>query len=152
VLDPHCLAAVTIPAKTGTATLSAVAGAAKPDLAEQGWRVFLVKVFNNAGANKIELRPTSPNAQPLTRRSSGKADPIVQSVGQVDKRFLDLMSYAGQPLLAELSGLELEYRILQIFCRDAGRKEATLGFTTYNPATKKDLAVSPPVPFLFESS
>ena len=33
-----------------------------------------------------------------------------------------------QPLRKELSGLKLEYRILQLYSRDAGKREAKLSF------------------------
>jgi hypothetical protein len=58
-------------------------------------------------------------------------------VGEVNKRFLELMMFNTQPLVRELSGLELEYRILQVYCRDAGRKEASLGFSLWSDADKK---------------
>jgi hypothetical protein len=75
-----------------------------------------------------ELRAESPNALPMFKQSSGRPDPQVMSTGEVKNRFLDLMTFAGQPLNRELSGLELEYRILQVYCRDPGRKEVRLGF------------------------
>jgi hypothetical protein len=74
----------------------------------------------------------------------------VVSVGEVGKRFLDLMTYAGQPLVRDLSGLGLEYRVLQVYCRDAGRKEATLRFTLNRG--KQELAAAAPLPVLFESA
>src|SRR6516162_5295827 len=69
VLDKHCLAEVTI--RPGKAVdkpdFSAKVGAAKAELAEQGWRVFLVKVHNPGGVDGMELRADSPNSLPLTR-------------------------------------------------------------------------------------
>lgn len=148
VLDKHCLALVRVTEQA----LEVGRGPAKPELAEQGWRVFLVKVHNPGGLAKVELRPASPNALPLTRRSTSASAPTVVSVGEVSKRFLDLMAYSGQPLVRDLSGLELEYRILQVFCRDAGRKEAGIGFTLYRESDKKTVATGQPVPLLFESA
>jgi hypothetical protein len=141
VLDKHCLAGVQVLAtptpKGGPAFhLKVQAGPAKPELAEQGWRVFLIKV-DTGGAKDLELRADSPNALPLHVRSTSKPDPKVISVGEVGKRFLDLQLFNSQPLVRDLSGLELEYRILQIYCRDAGRKEAGLGFSLWSPADKK---------------
>src|SRR5207245_8946788 len=71
--------------------------------------------------------------------------------------FLELMTYGSQPLLRELSGLDLEYRIVQIYCRDAGRKEALLGFSLWRdtpgkkPARQR-VAMSTPLPYFFEST
>jgi hypothetical protein len=156
VLDRRCLAAVRIrppaPGDRGP-ILEAQAGPAKPELAEQGWHVFLVKVLNDAGLAKLELRPTSPNAAPLTRRSTSSPDPRVEPVGEVGKRFLDLQSHAGQPLLRDLSGLELEYRVIQVYCRDAGRKEATLGFALWADNDKRNPRLtSNQVPFVFDAT
>ncbi len=125
VLDKRCLAAVHIDKGP---KLRIESGPAATDLAEQGWRVFLVKVFNPTGLDGQRLQAVSPNAAPLTRRSSSSPDPRVVSVGQVGKRFLDLEMFDGQPMVPALSGLEVEYRLLSIYCRDSGRKEAALRF------------------------
>ena len=147
VLDKRCLAGVHI---TADKKLETRAGSAKPRLAEQGWRVFLVKVHNEPARANIELAVRSSNAMPLTRRSSGKPDPKVVSVGEVGKRFLDLMMYNGQPLVRTLSGLELEYRIVQIYCRDSGRKEATLAFDLTDG--KKVVTAGAPLKLDFEAA
>jgi hypothetical protein len=151
ILDNHCLAEVTIgPAgKQDRPSLMARQGAAKPELAEQGWRVFLVKVRNRGGIDGTELRVDSPNALPLTRTSSNVSSPKVVSVGEVGKRCLDLMTFTSQPLVRDLSGLGLEYRIVQIYCRDAGRKEAALRF--FLARGKNELAAAEPISVLFEA-
>jgi hypothetical protein len=154
ILDGHCLAGVRITAADKVETFP---GPAKPQLAEQGWRVFLVKVFNPSGVEHVELRPDSPNALPVFTRSSNRPDPKVVAVSEVGRRFLDLVMFNNQPLVRDLSGLELEYRIVQVSCRDPGRKEAELGFSLWRAtddpkAPWKRLAGSTLVPFLFESS
>src|SRR5262249_45279566 len=150
-LDKHCLATVRI---AGPNKLVATAGPARPALAEQGWRVFLVKVDNAAGLSKVELRPDSPNALPMFYRSTGKPDPKVMPVGEAAKRFLDFTMHNNQPLLPQLSGLEVEYRVLQVYCRDAGRKEASLGFGLFQGGGKKvaQLAKSNQVPYVVDSA
>jgi hypothetical protein len=137
VLDKHCVAGVRISAgASGPPTLEVQAGPAQLELAEQGWSLFLVKVDNAAGLAKVELRPDSPNALPLTYRSTGKADPKVMSTGEVGQRFLDLVMFDSQPLTPLLSGLGLEYRVLQVYCRDPGRKEVSLGFSLWHDVTE----------------
>src|SRR5262245_41618202 len=42
ILDKHCLAGVVL----GERKIETLAGPARPELAEQGWRIFLVKVIN----------------------------------------------------------------------------------------------------------
>src|SRR5262245_40812271 len=133
VLDKHCLAGVVL----GESNIETVAGPARPELAEQGWRVFLVKVINPEGVDKLELRPESPNARPMVRQSRGGPVPTVESAGEVRKRFLDLMMFNNQPLVRPLSGLEVEYRILQVYSRDAGRREGSLGFALWRDTNRR---------------
>ncbi len=155
LLDKHCLAGVDIQATDSNpkkTTLRILAGPAKAELAEEGWRVFLVKVHNIAEADKLELRADSPNAAPLTKRSSGLPDPKVGSVGEVSKRFLELEMFNDNPLVKQLSGLEIEYRIVSIYCRGSGRKEASLGFSLWSDDNKNGpVAQSEPLAFVFES-
>jgi hypothetical protein len=154
LLDPHCLVQVHVHAAD---KLEARPGPAKATLAEQGWRVFLVKVTNPSGVARVELQADSPNAQAMQRRSTSAPAPKVVSTGEVGKRFLELMMFGSQPLLPELSGLALEYRLLQIYCRDAGRKEATLGFRLRRPTpedrkpARPASALSNLVPYVFEA-
>jgi hypothetical protein len=150
ILDKRCLAGVHIDKGP---KLRVEAGPAAPELAEQGWRVFLVKVYNPTGVDNQQLQASSPNAAPLTRRSSSKPDPRVGSVGEVSKRFLDLEMFGGQPLVGPLSGLEVEYRILSIYCRDSGRKEATLRFGLAPPGPRAMARVqSPEINIFFDSA
>ncbi len=139
ILDRYCLTGVRC---SDEKTMEMASGPAKLELAEQGWRVFLVKVYNPRGLENLELRAVSPNALPLHNRSSGKPDPIVGSVGEVSKRFLDVMMFNNQPLVPRLSGLEVEYRIVQIYCRDSGRKEVHLGFECVKPGKKPMVVAS----------
>jgi hypothetical protein len=156
ILDKHCLAGVRVTAAGGSSPIQPVLevqpGPAKPELAEQGWRVFLIKVDNPTGIKDFELRADSPNALPLVQRSSSKPDPKVTSVGEVSQRYLDLVLFNSQPMIRDLSGLEVEYRILQVYCRDAGRKEAQIGFSLWrNPGKEQRVASSKPVTVDFDS-
>ncbi len=157
VLDKHCLAGVRLGAgdKPGVQCLP---GPAKPELAEQGWRVFLVKVHNTQGIKDLQLKPESPNAAQLFTRSTSSPAPKVISMGEVKNRFLELATFDAQPLVRQLSGLPLEYRILQVYCRDSGRKEAALGFGLYRDVANRprqpqqQVAGSSTIPILFESA
>ncbi|MBI3471119.1 MAG: CehA/McbA family metallohydrolase [Candidatus Solibacter usitatus] len=114
ILDRHCLVGVQINPESRVKVLE---GPAKAELVEQGWRTFLVKVQNEAGITPV-LAVESPNAGMLHG-----ADP-----GAVARRFLDVQMFDKQPMRPRLSGLEVEYRILQIFSKTAGKREARLGF------------------------
>jgi hypothetical protein len=113
-LDPLCLVGVTINPES---RVKVAAGPARPELVQHGWRQFLVKVQNEAGVT-APLRVRSPQAEPL---AGAPAD-------AVRDRWLDLQTFDRQPLGAALSGLPLEYRILQLYSRDAGPREAKLVF------------------------
>jgi hypothetical protein len=113
-LDPLCLIGVTINPES---RVKIAAGAARPELVEGGWRQFLVKVQNEAGVT-ARLRARSPNAERLFNAPAAA----------VRDRWLDLQMFEKQPLGPALSGLPLEYRILQLYSRDAGPREAKLAF------------------------
>jgi hypothetical protein len=126
VLDPLCIAGVTINAES---RVSVVPGPAKKELTQQGWRTFLIKVQNLAPSTS-ELKIESPNLAPLYKRSSNAANPKLEiTPSDVPNRWLDGVMFNAQPLNKELSGLGLEYRILQLYSREVGKREAKLGFS-----------------------
>ena len=128
VLDRHCLVHVQI---SPEARVSVTRGAADAVLLEKGWRSFLVKVRNEAGVT-AQLKAESP--QGLTVYARAKefvGTPIpTQTLKQSDvaDRWLDLAMFDKQPLQPRLSGLDVEYRIIQLYSRDRGRREAQLSF------------------------
>jgi hypothetical protein len=132
ILDPHCLVLVDINPEM---RVKVTQGAAKPELVEDGWRTFLIKVHNEAGATG-DLRVVSPNAQSVHNSSkSMNASDIYYRKNQgpgarlsAADRWLDLEPFDKQPLQKELSGLALEYRILSLSSRDAGQREGKLMF------------------------
>lgn len=128
-LDPFCIAAVTI-AKDGS--LSATVHPQAVELHEQGWTTHLVKVLN-LGEAVGSLLVTSPNAGPLAN-----AQP-----DQIARRWLDLQTYGSRPLKPRLSGLEVEYRIVQLYSRDAGSKTASLEFRLSQAADRDDPRLDP---------
>ena len=132
VLDKYCLAGVVINPES---RVKVAQGEANPELVEKGWRQFLVKVQNEAGVTG-ELRAVSPNAQSVfdggaTRTASdqyfrrrGNSNTLTNT----SDLWLDLMMFNQQPLQTKLSGLGLEYRIIQLYSRDSGPREAKLSF------------------------
>lgn len=125
VLDPLCLVGVEINPES---RVKAVQGTAPARLVRHGWRVFLVKVHNEAGVTS-ELRVESPNAAPLYKPSTGSPSPQpALSPAEVSNRWADVSMFGDRPLKKTLSGLAVEYRIIQIYSRDDGRREAKLVF------------------------
>jgi len=131
VLDRYCLFAVNINPES---RVKVAVGPAKPELVEKGWRQFLVKVRNEAGVT-AELRAVSPNALSLYEGGWGStpSDKAYSKQGtsppsNARELWLDLQMFNQQPLHEQLSGLGLEYRIIQLYSRDAGKREAKLSF------------------------
>jgi hypothetical protein len=129
MLDKYCLVDVHINPES---RVKVTQGPAKPELLENGWRSFLVKVRNEAGVT-AQLMAESPHAQPVFSRGKGGGsfDPRpAQTISKRDvaDRWLDLTMFNKPPFKAQLSGLELEYRIIQLYSRDAGKREAKISF------------------------
>lgn len=127
ILDPYCLAMIDI---NPEARVKVAGGFAKAELVQGGWRSFLVKVHNEAGVT-AQLQVQSENAKPDLHISSFNAIALEKNKltqGQVENRFLEMQLYHNRPLLSNLSGLKLEYVVLQIYSKDAGQREAELGF------------------------
>jgi len=125
VLAPHVLVAANINPES---RVKVARGPAVAELSQLGWRAFLVRVHNEAGVT-AELKMTSPNAALPYKQSTGSPEPRDSiSLGDVGNRWMDVQSFHGQPMSPTLSGLQLEYRIMEIYSRDAGKREARIGF------------------------
>ncbi len=133
ILDRYCLVGVNVNPES---RVKLAAGEAKRELVAGGWRTFLVKVHNEAGVT-ANLLAVSPNAKSsfeggwfnnpsdrYFRKTEGKG--YVE--GSDPELWLDLELYEGQLMPKELSGLALEYRIIQMYSRDVGQREARLLF------------------------
>ncbi len=125
-IDKRCIATVSI-SDDGSLQLSNAGS--EIELQEQGWVTHLVKILNPQGIVG-SLRFESPTAGPLPNASAD----------QINARWLDLHPYNSRPLKPQLSGLEVEYRILQIYSRDAGRRSARLNFS-FSMSSRPDSGV-----------
>ena len=127
ILDPYCLAIVDI---NPEARVKVSRGPAGAKLMQHGWTSFLVKVKNDAGVT-AKLQAESAHAMPALHISTfaprTKKENLL-SPGQVANRFLEVQIFDSRPMSANLSGLELEYAVVQIYSKDAGKREAELGF------------------------
>jgi hypothetical protein len=150
ILDRHTLLKVNI---NPEARVSMIRGDAQAELVEHGWRTFLVKVTNQA-ADTAVLRITSRQAGPMGRPSGNDTEGVEDfTIGAVDpvearERWIALNNWTKQPLQAALSGLAIEYRIVQIYSSDRGQREATL-VAVAGPG-EQDLDYASTVPVLFE--
>ena len=124
VLAVRCLAEVRINPES---RVSIARGGAPARLVEQGWRAFILKVRNEAGVTG-RLTVESPQAKPVYRPSTSNAmaPPSVRQADIVD-RWLALQTFDERPMEPQLSGLDVEYRIVLLYSRDRGTREAQLG-------------------------
>ena len=141
-LDPYTLAVVDINPES---RVKVEAGPAKPELIEGGTRIFLVKVLNSAGVT-AKLALESPNAAPIYVQSNGSAEPPAKvTLADVNDRWLDASLFDQRPMRERLSGLGLEYRILELYSRDAGQRSAKISFSvgqgTQDIGFRNDLAI-----------
>lgn len=127
LLDIHALVEIQINPES---RVKLARGRATPELMENGWRSFLVKIDNEAGVT-AELRGVSPQAKSLFeggayRNNSDKRFP--RGERKRDELWLDMQMFDAQPLNKTLSGLPVEYRIVQLYSNVAGKREAKLMF------------------------
>ena len=153
VLDPHCLVAVNINPEM---RVKVAVGPARPALVEKGWKTFLVKVENQAGAT-AELRAVSLNAISLYEGGSQQntSDKFFKKKNEsLDRKpadlWLDLDVFKKQPMNSSLSGLRLEYALVQLYSRDAGKREAKLSFNVGQGT--QDIGYRNDVDILFEAA
>src|SRR4029079_2641731 len=98
----------------------------------QGRRgLFLVKVATKAGgtATLVVQSPNSGRVFIPSRGGVGEAEPPKELTDvQVRERWADISVYTASPMRPRLSGLGVEYWLLQIYSRDAGQRSAVLAF------------------------
>jgi len=147
VLDRYALVEVDI---NPEGRVKAEAGAATPDLVEGGTRLFLVKVINEARVRSA-LTVKSPNSGKVYITSNGAPEPKMQlTPADARERWADISIYDKPPMTKRLSGLELEYVILELYSRDRGQRSAVLQFDTANAGT--DVGFRSELPILFNAA
>jgi hypothetical protein len=125
ILDAHVLLRVEINPES---RVKVEEGTAKPELVEAGARLFLVKVVNNAQV-RAQFVVQSPNSGDVYVRSNGNPAPAIQLSPQESKeRWANISLYQRPPMRPRLSGLALEYAILEVYSRDAGQRSAKISF------------------------
>jgi len=125
LLDPYVLAVVNINPES---RVKVSQGEAPPELVEGGTRLFLVKVENDAGS-RAKLAVESPNSGPASLQSRGEPEPKLELTSQMAKeRWANFSIYDSSPMAQRLSGLNIEYVILEVYSRDRGQRSAQLAF------------------------
>jgi hypothetical protein len=150
-LDPHVLFVVSLNPEV---RVKVARGPGDATLRQAGYTPVLVKIINQSTVTR-QLRIRSPQAGPVY---SGAALSILQRQQQTElkdgentsgatDRFLDVEMFQAPPMTRQLSGLEVEYAIGLIYCSEAGKREATIGFDV--GAGTQDIGFRGEVPVLF---
>jgi hypothetical protein len=126
VLDRHVLAHVHISPES---RVRVEQGSVRPELVQGGTRVFLVKVVNEAGVT-APLLVQSPNSGRVfvPSRNTPEVRQELTAV-HVRDRWAEISVFTQAPMRPRLSGLGVEYVILQVYSRDAGQRSALMGFS-----------------------
>jgi len=129
ILDRYTLARVTTEADGYARTIP---GGAPRTLVEQGWRLFLVRVSNPI-SNKDKLNAAAggwPIVSTSTGASRAGVPDTVNVAPYVAKNWLTAQLYQDVPMVSTLSGLSVEYQVVQLFSRDRGAHDAEFNFYT----------------------
>jgi hypothetical protein len=150
LLDRRALVHLTINPES---RVKATPGAALPALVQAGTRIFLIKVFNEAGIT-ARLRVSSPQSRPVSVTSwAGRLTPEpTRTIADADirERWADITLFDMPPLGERLSGLPIEYRIVEIYSRDAGQRAAELTFDVGQGT--QDIGFRSDVPIVFTAA
>ncbi|PXX30519.1 CehA/McbA family metallohydrolase [Arenibacter sp. ARW7G5Y1] len=129
ILDKYALFNVHINPES---RVKASPGFAEKTLAQNGWSTFLIKIDNQAGitaqfaVESDQAKSTFNGGAMQGMGSEGMGETLTHS--DIEDRWLDLSLYTSPPMQARLSGLEVEYFILQLYSRDAGKRAAKFAF------------------------
>ncbi|MDQ2777563.1 MAG: CehA/McbA family metallohydrolase, partial [Acidobacteriota bacterium] len=148
ILDPYVLLILAINAES---RVQVTQGTAPAELLEAGTRLFLVKVRNQAGVTAA-LQVHSPNSEPVYVSAWKDESPEPKervTVEDIRNRWADISLYNEQPFTNRLSGLALQYAILQVYSRDAGQRLARIGFDVGSGT--QDISARKDVDILFHS-
>jgi hypothetical protein len=125
VLDKHVLCFVEINAES---RVKVETGPAKPELVESGTRLFLVKV-NNLAHVTAPLGVESPNSGHVYIPSKNDPEPKLElTPHDAAERWADISLFNKQPMNKRLTGLPVEYQILEVYSRDRGQRAAKISF------------------------
>ena len=131
LLDAHCLLGVTVNPES---RVKAARGPRKAEMLLDGAAFVLVKVHNDGGVTHALSADSPQKLSPKAKRKDGE-------------RRLELAVLNEKPFANRLSGDRIEYRVLKLTPRQAGKREATLVFDVGQGS--QDLGFRAEVPVLF---
>src|SRR5262249_33807221 len=94
------------------------------------------------------LRVESPNSGDVYIRSNGSPEPKpVLTARDARDRWASISIYTKRPMLPRLSGLAVEYVLLEVYSRDSGQRSAQVAFNVGQGT--QDVGFRNDIPILF---
>ena len=148
ILDPLCLVGLHINPES---RVKVQQGQAQPKLYEQESRRFLIKIRNEAGVTaNINLQYLQgQQSRQQTAHNTHPKMPDPEDLLFYFELYMSGGSWAWNPERTPMSGLDLEYAILNVYCAEAGKREATVSFDVGQGT--QDLGFRSELPILFTS-
>jgi len=147
ILNEYTLASVLI----GADRLETTSGGAARTLVEQGWRLFLIRIANpHLRIGRFDLSSSATSGLTLLfgkltpgRMNDVQSSSMVQRSSMAQRPYLfdtvnkapvieSMWVMASQPDELDLSGIETEYRVIQLFSRDRGQRRAHFNLRVTN--------------------
>ena len=130
--------------------MKAQRGPAQPTLYEAETKRHLVKIINEAGVTaRLQVGYTGASAIQMQHSGQHMQMPETDTPLFHVKTYLPGGRWLNAPGIAPLTGLEVNYAIMDIFCREAGKREITFSFDVGQGT--QDLGFRAELPTLFTS-
>lgn len=152
LLDPHVLAAVHLNPEY---RVKVARGPAVATISQHGYHPCLIKILNESTLTE-RLRVSSPNggavyagvASNSMKRQQQEILITNENLKGARDRIFDVEMFDKPPMTDALSGLEVEYAVLLVYCSEAGKREAALSFDVGQGT--QDIGFRGELPILFE--
>ncbi|MDH3712054.1 MAG: CehA/McbA family metallohydrolase, partial [Cyclobacteriaceae bacterium] len=148
IMDPLCLVGLHINPES---RVKVQQGMVQPKLYQLESRRFLIKIRNEAGVTSNLNLQYSPGQQSEMRtdHDTHPKMPDPDSLLFYFELYMSGNAWMYNPQRNSMSGLDLEYAILNVYCGEAGKREATLTFDVGQGT--QDLGFRSELPVLFTS-
>lgn len=145
ILDPLCIAGININPES---RVKSQRGQAEPVLYQKESKRFLLKIINEAGVTApLRVNYTGAHEMQIQHHNENMEMPSADDPLFHVKTYLPRGPWLQTPAVAPLSGLEINYAIVDIYCREAGKREITFEFDVGQGT--QDLGFRSELPVLF---
>ncbi len=145
ILDPLCFAGININPES---RVKSQRGLAEPYLYQKESKRFLLKIINKAGVTApLRVSYTGADEMQMQHHTENMEMPAADDPLFHVKTYLPKGGWVQTPTVSPLSGLEINYAFVDIYCRDVGKREITFSFDVGQGT--QDLGFRSELPVLF---